>query len=314
MGLTIIVIVVLLAVYLLLNILYKRTNHYKNSMLMYRSFMKKVPDHIGFANLGSTYSQYAFNCYDDVWINHAYNFALPCESSEADLVKLRLFSSHLDKGCIVAITLAPCNTLYHWGQLDEGVKHYSFMPKSLKKDWSLRYFIRYHMPIFPFRIRKIARIVFDTEYTEDITDVSAGMNFSKEGIEKRAKKTAEGWMKMFGLKDLKTSVSNEGNMKSVQENGDYVMSMIDYCQANGFVPIIVIPPFSAPLNDYLSQEFIDSTLGRIFAEAAKRNVRIYDYRTAEDFQNNPDFYVDGFFCLNKTGSVRFIKQLFADIK
>jgi hypothetical protein len=209
--------------------------------------------------------------------------------------------------------LAPCNTLYHWGQLDEGIKHYSFMPKSLKKDWSLKYFIRYHFPIFPFRIRKVAKILFDTEYMEDITDTYPKTVYSQEELKKRSKTTAEGLMKMFGLNDLKTPVSDERNIQAVRENKGFVMLMIEYCQANGFVPIIVVPPFSKTLNDYFSREFIDSTLGEIFTEARTIGVDIYDYRTFDDFQNSPELYADGFFCLSKAGSAKFIKRLFADI-
>lgn len=314
MGLAVIIILAFLLVkYFLLNIFYKRTNHYKNSMVAYRYFMDKVPGHIGFANLGSTYAQYAFNSYEDIGLEGAYNFALPCESAEADLVKLKMFSSHLGKGCKVAITLAPCNTLYHWGQLDEGIKHYSFMPKSLKKDWSLNNFIRYHFPIFPLRIRKATKILSDTEYIKDIVDAYPKTVYSQAEIEKRSKTTAEGWMKMFGLNDLKSPVFDERNIQAIRENKGFVMSMIDHCQANGFVPIVVVPPFSKALNEYFSQEFIDSTLGVIFAEARKRGVGVYDFRTSEDFQNNSELYVDGFFCLNRAGSVKFLKQLFEAI-
>lgn len=306
--------ILLIVAYVGLNALYKRTNHYKNSILTYSTFEKGIPDHLSFVNLGSTYSQYAFNCYKELGATKAFNMALPCESSEADLVKLKLFASKLDEGCVVAITLAPCNTLYHWGQLNEGLKHYRFMPRTEKKDWKLQDCIKYHLPLFPLEVRRAARILRDTKPLDDIVNLYPSRLYTKEEIEKKAQDMVGTWKRLFQLKDLKTAATNEKNLCEINTNRRYVEQIMDFCKERHFKPIIVIPPFIKQLNDYFSPEFINSTLGSIFELAKGRGVNIYDFRTEPLFQENSGLYADGFFSLNKYGSEKFVKMLLSKMK
>lgn len=306
--------ILLIVAYVGLNALYKRTNHYKNSSLTFSTFEEGIPDHLSFVNLGSTYSQYAFNCYKELGATRACNLALPCESSEADLVKLQLLSSHFDEECVVAITLAPCNTLYHWGQLNEGLKHYGFMPRKYKKDWKLKDFIKYHLPLFPLDARRAARIMRDSKPMDDIVNLYPSRVYTKEEVEKKAQCMVDTWKRLFQLNDLKTAVSNEKNLNEVNTNKKYVEQMMDYCHECHFVPIIVIPPFVKQLNDYFSSDFISSTLGSVLDSAKSKNVKIYDFRTEPCFQENTGLYADGFFCLNKYGSEKFVKMLLSRMK
>lgn len=295
--------------YILLNMLYRCTNHYKNAGIVYRAFKKGVPQRLRFVNLGSTYSQFAFNCFDEMGLDRAYNLALPCESVEADYEKLKIFSSHLEKGCVVAITLAPCSLLYCWGQLDEGEKHYDFMPRRVKKDWKLQSFIRFYLPLFPFRFAKIGRIVFDSQRQKDIVDAYASRFPSRKEIQEKAKEMAELWMHLFGLDDLRHPVEDGKNVGRIQYNVGIIVKMIDFCIGNQFIPIIVVPPFLGELNDFFSTSFINSTLGLVFDAVKDHDIKIYDCRTEKEFQSDPTLYVDGFFCLNKYGAEKFVKLL-----
>lgn len=282
-------------------------------MLLYSSFMKSIPNDIQFVNLGSTYSQYAFGCYKELGLDKTYNLALPCESSEADYVKLKLLYSHFAPGCVVAITLAPCNTLYFWGQMDEGLKHYGFMPKKNKKDWKITKLIKYYFPLLPFEFRKMMKIVLDTPLKKDIYELHSLSIITDEDSEKRAKNTAEGWVEMFGLTNLKDSICNEKNQTMINENTNNIIKMIDFCQKHHFNPIIVVPPFLGKLNSFFGDSFIDSTLGSIFRLAKEKGVFVYDYRESKEFQDNNGLYIDGYFCLNKYGSVKFVKTLFRQL-
>ncbi len=311
MVLVIIIITFIIVLYVALNVLYKRTNHYKNSLLPYPTFVGDVPTDIKFAVFGSTYAQYAFGNIQQMGFNKAYCFALPCESSEADLVKLKRLSNKLSPECVVAITLAPCNTLYHWGQLNEGIKHYGYMSMKEKKDWKVLSFIQYHLPLFPFNIRNAGKIVKDTKYQKSIYDMVAPRFYSKEQVAKNAQKMADIWIKLFGLKNLKEPVSNPVNTSDIKKNSTIIVQMIDYCQEHGFRPIIVVPPFSKKLNDYFAADFIQSTLGKVFEMATQKGVHIYDLREDEYFQDNAGLYTDGVFLLNQYGSERFIKRLFS---
>ena len=309
MALVIFILFVIIVMYIALNVLYKRTNHYKNSLLTSPTLTDDVPTDIKLAVFGSTYAQYAFGSMVQMGLDRAYSFALPCESSEADLVKLKYFSDKMSPGCVVAITLAPCNTLYHWGQLNEGLKHYGFMPRKEKRDWDLLSYIRYRLPLFPLNIRKAARIVKDTPKQKSIYDLNKQHSYSDEQIIKNANKMADIWMKLFSLSNLKDAISNPSNINEVKANTAIIVRMVDYCKEHGFRPVIVVPPFLGKLNDYFSSDFIQSTLGSVFDEARKKGVSIYDFREEVRFQTNPGLYTDGVFLLNQYGSERFVKCL-----
>lgn len=297
----------------MLNILYKHTNYYRNSLLTTPPLDREIPSTLNFAVFGSTYAQYAFGALKDMGADKAFNFALPCESSEADFVKLKYFSNRFSDDCVVAITLAPCNTLYNWGQLSEGQKHYAFMSKKEKKDWNLFSFIKYYVPIFPFDIRRIARILLDIPKMTDIYDINNSIISDKE-VEDGAKKMAENWKRLFKLDDLQKPISRIENVEMVKKNTAHIIAMMEFCQVNHYRPIIVIPPFIDKLNNHLSIEFVETTLGAVFKSAKERNIPVYNYREKEEFQHNKWLYLDGFFCLNRYGSELFIKDLFSAMK
>lgn len=297
-------------IFIELNKLYKRTNHYKNSQLISPTFLKGVPYNIQFANFGSTYSQYAFGTYKNLGIDFAYNFALPCESSEADYEKIKALSSHLAPNCIVAITIAPCNTLYNWGDLNEGIKHYGLIPKKKKKDWNIVSFIQYYFPIFPFNIKKVARILYDSKSFTDIYDYYPSHAYDISEIQEKANCMVKNWINLFGLKNLSESILNINILNKVDENVSILRKMIDYCFAHKYQPVIVVPPFANELNHYFSDAFIDSTLGPVFEMAKLKGVKIYNFRTDEEFQDNHNLYADGYFCLNRNGSEKFLNSLF----
>lgn len=310
MALVIFILFVIIVMYIALNVLYKRTNHYKNSLLTSPTLTDDVPTDIKLAVFGSTYAQYAFSSMWQMGLNRTHNFALPCESSEADLVKLRYFADYLAPNCVIAITLAPCNTLYHWGQLNEGLKHYGFMPKKEKKDWKLLSYIKYHLPLFPLNIRKAARIIRDSKRVKSIYELVPQRVFSDEQTTKNAQKMAEIWIKLFGLVDLKEKISRPENIHEVETNTAIITQMVDFCHEKGFRPVIVVPPFAAKLNACFSDEYIQSTLGQVYEKARQRKVNIYDYRKDDRFQNNSGLFADGVFLLNQYGSEKFVKCLF----
>ena len=118
----IITIIIGLVIYIFLNQLYKRTNHYKNIVSKQNDYLAGVPSHIRIANFGSTYSWQAFSAHKNYKIS-SFNFALPCESIEFDNSLLKHYFSRLAHHCIIVFHIAPCATLYRINMLNEMNMH-----------------------------------------------------------------------------------------------------------------------------------------------------------------------------------------------
>ena len=94
----------LLSVYMVVNILYKRTNHYRNPDRDLENYRQGVPCGIRLANFGTTNSFYAFCAHNTLGVK-SFNFALNCESVEFDVDILKHYAVHLTKGCVVILHL-----------------------------------------------------------------------------------------------------------------------------------------------------------------------------------------------------------------
>ena len=90
MTMVVVLLVILLLIIIsiiLVNYLYRKTNAYKNSLLVARNIINGVPEHIKFANFGSTYTIYAFNSYKELELD-GFSFAMDGQSLEIDNVLL----------------------------------------------------------------------------------------------------------------------------------------------------------------------------------------------------------------------------------
>ena len=98
-------VLLIIMILLLLNILFKNTNYYMNSIDQLQKIIKGVPDNLEIINLGSSYGKYAF-CYDHIKIK-GFNFAIKPQSLSYDFKILQQYRKNLNEGCIVLISLVP---------------------------------------------------------------------------------------------------------------------------------------------------------------------------------------------------------------
>ena len=303
------VIVPLIAL-ILLALLFYRTNSYQNSILPIKGY-SRMPDGIGMINLGSTYSMYAFNAYKELNLN-GFNFALPHHSLEMDNVILNNYSSKLSPGCIVAIAVSACTCFYRFDNNDDSSLYYYILNRNkiphssvLKQIWSLAPFI--------VRPKEFVRFLKDKPLAKDITDFYESPCPVEKG-DMLMKQLADCWIKMFGLKNLKSTDVGDHLMSIVDFNLDQIDKIIQYCILNGFRPVLVIPPISHKLYRYFSEEFYSFFLGkklRRFQDSY--NIRIFDYHNHPIFNNNSSLFCDGGFRLNKQGSILFMRSFLSDL-
>ena len=103
MTIALIILLILIILFIILNILYKRTNEYKNRIDNIKKFIEGVPNELEIINIGSSYSKYAYD-YSEFSIN-GFNLAIQPESLSYDFKILKQYSKNLKEGCIVLINI-----------------------------------------------------------------------------------------------------------------------------------------------------------------------------------------------------------------
>ncbi len=271
----------------------------------------KMPAGIGMINLGSTYSMYAFNAYKELNLN-GFNFALPHHSLEMDNVVLRNYSSKLSPGCIVSIAVSACTCFYRYDYKSDSTLYYYILKRSQIPHSSIFKQISSHAP-FIERPKELLRFMKDKPLFNDITDYW-DLPFSVEKEDLHMKQLANCWIKMFGLKNLKSIDVSEHLMSIVEFNLDQIDQIIQYCILHNFRPVLVVPPISQKLYHYFSEEFYSFFWGKkLHRFQNDYNIRIFDYHNNSIFNNNSRFFCDGGFRLNKYGSIIFMRTFLSDL-
>lgn len=302
MNIVIICIIIILGIIIFLNYLYKNTNYYKNQMEFYKGYIEGVPENLQVVNLGSTYAKYAFN-YDDIDLR-GFNFALPSQSLEMDFKILKKYSNHLQDNCIVYIPIAPPLLLCDEKYQDNDYKYYYFFNKKDITNYSfLTYCTKVIFPVITAK-KQVLRVVFDLPRKKmyDVCDANYILTL------------VDVWKKTFKLPDLKTPEVSSKNRCAIEHNIFVLTSIIEYCIANKFTPVLVTTPFSKKLNSYFSKAFINAYVTQNILKANKFHIPFADYRANEYYQNKYDLFIDEGFRLNENGSKQFTKMLISDFK
>ncbi len=303
-------VIVPIIVLISLVILFYKTNFYQNIIMPIKGY-SKMPDGIGMINLGSTYSMYAFNAYKELNLN-GFNCALPHHSLEMDNVVLRNYSSKLSPGCIVAIAVSACTCFYRYDINSDSSLYYYILKRSLIPYSSILKQVSSHAPYLR-RPKVLLRFLKDKVLVKDITDYW-DLSSTAEKEDLNMKQLADCWIKMFGLKNLKSIDVGEQLMSIVEFNLNQIDQIIQYCILNNFRPVLVVPPISQKLYHFFSEEFYSFFLG----EKLRRfqhdyNIRVFDYHNDPIFICNSRFFCDGGFRLNKRGSIIFMRRFLSDL-
>jgi hypothetical protein len=302
-------ILILLLLFFTLNILYKRTNHYKNTIYQLKKYINGVPDELEIVNTGSSYARYAFD-YSNINLK-GFNFGLQPQSLSYDYRIIKQYSYKMKKGCIVLITLP--NLVF--GFLDykndqTNTKYYYFLdPKNILGFTKYKYLKRVIFPILSSQ-KNIFRIFKDVSlqklYDQD-------KNFmKKEQIHADATARVEGWKKQFNLESTIENDLPDEILNMFGRTTELLNEIIEYCLNNNFRPVIVVPPTSAIINNLLSEKFMKKVLYDNIQKANKREIPVLDYLYDERFQDEA-LYINSDM-LNKTGREKFTQVVLDDLK
>ena len=294
------------------NYLYSKTNAYKNRLLVARNIINGVPEHIKFANFGSTYTMYAFNSYKELELD-GFSFAMDAQSLEIDNVLLHKYANRIEENATVVFGLAACVSLYRYKMVADKQKYHKFLKSYELPAYGLIDVIHNFFPRNIGMKQKLKRIIKDTVLLDDVVDNYPPTCSNKEKKINMAQ-MANGWVNLFHLDDLRSPAINPENEANLVFNANLLQSMVEFCVEKKWNPVFVITPFSAELNQYFGDNFIQAVLYKLMEPARRKyNVPVFDYRTHELFQNDDASYIDGGFRMSKYGSKKFLKLLLKDM-
>ena len=309
---SIIIVLLILFGFILVNYLYKQTNAYKNQYLPAKKFKYGVPYNLEIVNFGSTYTMFAFNSYKELQLN-GFSFAMDAQSLEIDNVLLHKYANHIKEGATVVFGLASCVSFYRYSMTSNKGLYYTFMKRCDIPSFNIIEAINNFYPIRLRTLKRIKSLVKDADEYSDVIEkfpptCSGAMAVSN------MKAMAEGWCRMFRLKNLKESSNDGVNMVNQEYNANLLKSMVLFCKEHKWKPVFVITPFSAELNQYFSDGFVNSALYKMMEPSVQEyKVPIYDYRKCESFQHDKASFLDGGFRLSKFGSRKFMRHLLNDL-
>ena len=296
--------------FLLLNCLYKKTNDYKNTVIDIKNYENGIPENLQIVNLGSTYSKFAFSSLDGIYMN-ACDLSLQAQSLEMDYAILHKYMNHISIGGVVVVVVAACLLLYK--EKGNNPLYYHILEYKENPCFTLFGKIKSLFPLLK-NPRKIKKILLDVDRFYDVYD-SVPINMSHEKSQEYINNLTNGWIKLFCLKDLKSTQLSDNNQKIIRQNIKYLKYIINLCIENHLRPVIVIPPFSDKLNCYFSDEFKEKIINESVKQAiGDRKIPFLNYQEDIRFQNRYELYVDGGFRLNKHGSRVFVNAMVDDLK
>lgn len=300
---------IILLIFILLNILYKRTNHYNNSIYQIQKFINGVPDELEIVNTGSSYARYAFD-YTDSNLK-GYNFGLQPQSLSYDYRILQQYCNNMKNGCTVLITIP--NLVF--GFLDyendqTNNKYYYFLDhKNIIGFTKWKLFNRIIFPLLS-RPKNVFRIFRDVPLLRQYEQEKNFM--TKDQVNADAVARVEGWKKQFNLDGTIDTDLPKELINMFEKTTNLLNEIIEYCLRKKFKPVIVVPPTSAVINNLLSEKFMEKVLYENINKANKRGIPVLDYLYDERFQDEA-LYINSDM-LNKTGREKFSCVVMDDLK
>ena len=299
--------VTMFTMFLLINKLYKESAAYQNEFLWVNNFRKGIPNNIKLANFGSTYSRYAFDAVDEMHLD-SFDFALRSQSLVMDKRILKRCISRCAKGCIVIFQMNPCVLMCDEHFNEEAIQYRMIFADELRPIEKLKETLNAKYPLLR-NPKKIKKLFYDDSLKFSIYDGTQEL-LDEKNIQVRMESTAKVWVELFHLNNLKDTDFSDQILRKIEENVSVLEEMIEICQENNVIPVLVSSPFSKYLNEHFSSEFVDYVMNKRIEELSKRNNIPYIHlMDAPEFQNSPELYIDGGFCLNRQGSMRFINIL-----
>ncbi len=305
---------------LVLNALYKRTNHWKNQFIFEKNFISNLgyrdnlSRNLDVVNLGSNPALFGL-FYEKV---RGQNWATGSQGLEMDFEILKYFHSYVRDGGIVLLPIMPFTAISQYIKTKKGYWNDSYYIKFAKildasqvrnmpGGINLRRMSKYPLVYNPKLLRYIL-VDVPRDCRLEITE----QTMSAVELEQDAGMWINGWKKEFDAVSIKDFTHDQKYLPYRKEAVDIVRSMIEYCESRNLKPVLITIPMSRYLADKFDADFRRSMIDDFVKELGIGGVEFLDYMFDPGF-DDPALY-NGSFFLNLKGRKLFSSQVMKDLQ
>lgn len=293
--------------FVFLNVLYKKTNHYKDSVTDITRICRLEDNSFRIVVIGSNHPKYAFD-FNREDIKGA-NLAIGPEAFEYDFIILKKFTSHISKGAVVVIPICLLNFfLYRFDNPNTYLKYYGFLNRNEFPHYNHWGRVKAFFPLLSDP-KLLRYIIYDSKEGQKSNLESNPLN--DQEIKQDANNWVSGWENQFGITIPNVNLT-EKNSVSITKNVEILSEIINYCMLKGFKPVVTILPVTDILYSKFSEDFIQTYVLSNINKANTRGAVVLNYLQDERFKDRALFF-NSFF-LNKKGRELFTDIFVGDIK
>lgn len=303
-------IIVIALIFLSINEIYKKTNHYYNTCVFEKKYFE-TRDYNDITDIvtGTSNALAATATFQKE--GNYLILARRCQGIGTDLYLLNRCIDKVKKKTNVLLFFSPCVLLFE----EEEKKNLERNCNSFSVDLVHQSLLTRLKICFPllFDLRKVRYILFDEKrrkvfYPEKTETISATQ------AESKAKVLSNSWKNQFNIKDFTIEEIQRNRQDVINENKRLLIKMIELCKDNEWNPIIVSTPFSKKLLDILGDEFLSFFNKMIYDICQEQNVLYLNHLEDRDFVQSYSLFSDGCFVLNEQGSRIFMRKIIKQIR
>lgn len=280
--------------------MYKKTNHYENSIAEYKKLMKLSHKKINNANFGTSFASYAFD-----WKDNGVNFAIAPQTLHYDLKLLRKYEGRFNESTNVYITLTPVIFLIQdFKEEYVNTKYYGILGKKEIINYSFVKYLRCYL--FPvLRARDNWKYVFKDEKKKS---KCPNKKMTDEEAKELSRKAMHYWCEELGLKYGEYEEVPNHIRDIIPKTTGILKDMIDVCFEKKITPYIVKMPVCPFLKKEFTSEFMKNFFDPILDEIGnEKSFILIDFLNDSDFANNELFMNP--YLLNVDGQKLFMNKI-----
>jgi hypothetical protein len=272
---------------------------------------QSVPYDLEIVGMGSVFGRFAYDF--SACGKKGFLFAQAPQSLSYDYRILQQYKSHLQKGCIIIITLPVCVFPFvDYKGASYNAKYYWFLDKDHMINYSHFFkFIYTKVPVLAagYRILHILKDEPRMHWCE-----IKNRELTSAQVEESVTYHLAQWKQQFGFKDMVSAEIRENLKESIDTTVGILHDMLDFCVSNDWQPVLVTPPFSSQLNANISEPFAHAYLYDNIRRATENKTLYLDFRKHPKFQEHTEWFINGASWLSGEGRRYFMELLIRQLK